>query len=134
METDMCEKQLLAVELNAVRDADVANRTARPRGANRLHHGLLGAHALQSRIGADPVGQLLDAGDAVVSALGHDIGCAKLAGELLPMFVRTHSDDSRGTQPPALRGPVRRYSAVRRRYALNAPRWLAQALLRPMSL
>src|SRR6266404_4558284 len=60
---------------------------------NGLHHRLLSANALQHRIGTDAIGQLLDAGHALVTALGHDVGRAELAGEFLPRLVTAHRDD-----------------------------------------
>jgi len=60
---------------------------------DRLHHGVLGAHALQHGVGADAMHQLLDAGHALVTALADDVGRAKFASELLPRLVRTHRDD-----------------------------------------
>ena len=43
-----------------------------------------------------PFGQLLDARHALVAALGHDVGRAELAGELLPRLVPAHRDDPLG--------------------------------------
>src|SRR4029453_16022769 len=40
MEIDLGKEQPLAVELDSVRDADVAHGPARPDGTDRLHHGL----------------------------------------------------------------------------------------------
>ena len=48
-------------------------------------------------VGTDSVGQFLDAGNALVAALGHDVGRAELAGELLPRLVAAHRDDPLGT-------------------------------------
>ena len=45
----------------------------------------------------DSVGQFLDAGNALVAAFGHDVGRAKLAGELLARVVTAHRDDPPGT-------------------------------------
>src|SRR5665647_1725647 len=97
MEVDMREEQLIAVELDPVRDADVAHGPSRPGGTDRLHHRRLGADALQHRVSAYTVGQLLDAGHALVTTLGHDVGRAELAGELLPRFMAAHRDDSLST-------------------------------------
>ena len=89
----MGEEQLLAVQLDLVRDADVAHVPAPPGRADRLHHRLLRADALQHRVGSDPLGQLLDAGDALVATLDDDVGRPELAGELLPRLVAAHGDD-----------------------------------------
>src|SRR5258705_1310806 len=97
MEIDVREEQPLAVELDSVRDANVAHGPTRAGGTDRLHHRLLGADALQHRVSTDAVRQLLDAGHALVAALGHDIGRAELAGELLPRLVTAHCDDTFST-------------------------------------
>ena len=80
-----------------MRHADVAGRTARPGRFDRLHHRLLGPDTLQHRIGADTVRQLLDALDALVAALRHNVGRTKFARELLPRVVAAHRDDAFGT-------------------------------------
>ena len=51
---------------------------------DRLHHRFLRPDALQDRVGTDALRQLLDAGDALVAARGHDVGRTELACELLP--------------------------------------------------
>src|SRR6266496_1651907 len=96
VEVDVREEQFLPLELDAVRDADVGDVPAFARRADRLLHRLLGADALQHRISTDSVGQILDASHALVAALGHDVGRAELAGELLPRLVTAHRDDSFG--------------------------------------
>src|SRR5438445_3956091 len=96
VEVDVGVEQLLAIELDPMRDADVAHGPTRAGGTNRLHHRLLGAYALQHRVSTDSVGQLLDAGHAIVTALRHDVGCAKLGGEPLPRLVTAHRDDPLG--------------------------------------
>ena len=97
VEVDVGEEQFLAIEFDPVRDADVAHVAARAGGADRLHHRLLRADALEHRVGADSLGQVLDAGHALVAALGHDVGRAEFAGELLPRLVTAHRDDPLGT-------------------------------------
>ena len=52
MQVNEIKEQLLSVEFNAVRDADVADVPAGPRGFDRLHHRLLGADAFQHGEGA----------------------------------------------------------------------------------
>ena len=47
----------------------------------------LGADGLDDRVGAEPVGEVLDAGDAVVAALLDDVGGAELPSELLACLV-----------------------------------------------
>ena len=93
MQMDVGEEQLPPVEFHTVRDADIAHIPARAGGTDRLHHRFLRADALQHRVGADALGQLLDARDAFVAALGHDVGRAELACELLPRLVAAHGDD-----------------------------------------
>src|SRR5581483_11302208 len=89
-QTDVPEEEVGAVERDAVRHADVADRAARPRRFDRLHHRLLRPDTLQHRIGADALRQLLDALDALVAALGHDVGRAELARERLTRRVPAH--------------------------------------------
>ena len=47
---------------------------------------------------AEPVGEVLDAGDAVVAALFDDVGGAELAGQLLAGLVAAHDDDPLGAE------------------------------------
>ena len=47
---------------------------------------------------AEPAGELLDLRHALVAALGHDVGRAELAGELLAGLVAAHRDDALGAQ------------------------------------
>ena len=71
VQVDVLEEQLLLpVERDPVRDADIAHVPARTGGTDRLLHRLLGADALQHRIGAEPVGPVHDAGHALVAKLG----------------------------------------------------------------
>jgi hypothetical protein len=42
---------------------------------------------------AEPVGEVLDPGHALVAALAHDVGRPELAGESLSRFVTAHGDD-----------------------------------------
>ncbi len=97
VKVDVSVEQLLAIKVDSVRDADVAHIAATASGLDRLHHRLLRTDTLQHRVRTDSVGQLLDAGDALVTALGHDIGRAKLPGEFLPRLVMAHGDDPFGT-------------------------------------
>src|SRR5664280_156546 len=66
-----------------VGDADVADVPTGPGGADGLHHRLLGADGLYDRVRAEPVGELLDLGDAVVAPGGDDVGGAELPGQSL---------------------------------------------------
>jgi hypothetical protein len=59
---DMLEEQLLPVERDPLRDADVAHVPALTGGMDRLHHRFLGADALQHRVGAEALGQILGYG------------------------------------------------------------------------
>src|SRR5262245_29562632 len=85
---DVREEQRLAVELHAVRYADVAHVPTRARGPDRLQHRLLRADALEHRVRADAAGQLLDTGHALVATIGDDVRGAEFTGELLPRLVR----------------------------------------------
>src|SRR4051794_36595077 len=77
-QTDVPEEEIRTIERDAVRDADVADRTARPGRLDRLHHRLLGPDTLQHGIGADAVRQLLDPLDTFGAALGDDVRGAEL--------------------------------------------------------
>ena len=98
MQVDVGEEQLLAGQLHVVGDPDVADVAAGPGGADGLHHRLLGADGLDDRVRAEPAGEVLDPGDAVVAALGDDVGGAELPGEPLPGLVPAHGDDPLGAE------------------------------------
>src|SRR3954471_17844356 len=91
--TDVPEEQVCAIEYDAMRDTDVADRSARSCGPDRLLHRLLSANALEDRISADTVRQLLDPLDTFVAALGDDVSGAELACKLLARLVTAHRDD-----------------------------------------
>src|SRR6516165_10634583 len=101
MEMNVAEEQPLSIEFDSMRDADVTNVPARPGGTDRLHHRLLGADALQDRVSSDSVRHVLDVGNALVAALGHNFGRPELAGELLPRLVTAHRDNPLSTDLPA---------------------------------
>src|SRR4051794_17725021 len=90
------EEEIGAIEPHPVRNADVADRSARSRRPNRLLHRLLGANALEDRVGADAVRQLLDPLDAFVPTFGDDIRGAEFARELLAGFMPAHRNDPFG--------------------------------------
>src|SRR5437899_3439329 len=71
VEVDVREEQLGTVELHAMRHADVADVAAGTRRADRLHHRLLRADALQDRVGSNAAGQFLDPRHALLAALRH---------------------------------------------------------------
>src|ERR671935_111957 len=79
VQMDFREEQLLAGQFHAVGDADVADVTAEPGGADGLQHRLLGADGLNGRVRAEAVGELLDRRHARVAALGDDLARAELA-------------------------------------------------------
>src|SRR5258708_38301330 len=87
------EEQLLAVELDPMRAADVAHGAATPSGLDRLHHRLLRTDTLQHRVHTDSIGQFLDSLHAFITALGHDVTPAEFARELLPRLVAAHRTD-----------------------------------------
>src|SRR6266849_10707768 len=100
VEMDVGKEQLLAVEFDPVRDADIADGPTRPCGTDRLHHRLLRADTFQHRISTDSMSQLLDTCYALLTALGHDVGRAELAGEFLPRLMTAHRDDPFCPHPP----------------------------------
>src|SRR4051794_19854566 len=89
-------EQLLAVELDPVRNSDIADRASGPRRADSLHHRLLSADTFQHGVSADAFRQVLYTGHRLVTALNHDIGRAEFEGELLPWRVTAHSNDAPG--------------------------------------
>src|SRR6185503_15597463 len=93
---DVTEEEIRAIERDTMRHADVADRAARPRRHDRLHHRLLRPDALQYRIGAHALRQLLDALDALVATFRHDVRRAEFARQLLPGLVPAHGDDAFG--------------------------------------
>src|SRR6266436_4988842 len=94
---DVSVEQLLTVELYSVRHAAVADVPTVAGSADRLHHRFLSADALEHRVSAESVGQLLYPGHALITALGHDVGRAKLTRELLPRIVTAHRDNTLGS-------------------------------------
>src|SRR6266699_3817385 len=56
VQMDVGKEQLLTIEFDNVRNADVTYVTARARRSNRLHHRLLRADAFKHRVSADSVG------------------------------------------------------------------------------
>jgi hypothetical protein len=84
---------------------------ARASGADGLRHRLLGADGLDDRVRAEPVREVLDAGDALVAAFGDDVGRTEVQGELLPGLVAAHRDDPLGATVLPGRRPSRRAHA-----------------------
>ena len=97
VEVGVAEEQLIAGEV-AVGDADVADVAAGADRSDGLQHRFAGADGLDDRVHAQPVGEVLDAGDAVVAAFFDDVGGAELAGELLAGLVAAHDDDPLGAE------------------------------------
>src|SRR5439155_19055439 len=98
MQVYVAEEQLLAVELHAVGDTDVADVPTGSRGLNRLHHRLLCADTLEHRVSANSIGELLDASDSLIASLAYDVSGPELASQLLSGLVTTHRDDAPGAQ------------------------------------
>src|SRR5438093_12290448 len=97
MEMDVTVKQFLAVELDAVRHADVTHRPAGARGTDCLRHRLLCANTLQNRVRSNAAGQFLDALYAFLTTLVNNVCCAKFARKLLPRRVTAHCDNARSS-------------------------------------
>lgn len=96
MQMDMREEQLLAVQFDAARGADIGGVAALARGMDRLQHRLLRADAFQHAVRADAARHLHDAGHTLVAAFGYDVGRTELAGEFLPYLMTAHRDDPFG--------------------------------------
>jgi hypothetical protein len=71
---------------------------ARAHGTDGLGPGRLGAHALEDPVGADPLGEIADRGDALLAALGDDVGGTEDAGDPRPVLVAAHRDDGAGAE------------------------------------
>lgn len=90
------EEQLGAIQRDVMGDPDVADVSAGTGCPDRLCHRLLGTDRLDHRLRAEPVGELLDLGDPLVTALFDDVGRAEVACEGLPVGVPGHRDDAVG--------------------------------------
>src|SRR6516165_5505456 len=98
VEVDVGVEQFLAGELDAVGHTDVSDVTAGAGSPDGLHHRFLGADRLDDRVGAEPVGELFDVGDAVVASCGDDVAGSEVEGELLAVLVAAHGDDGVGSE------------------------------------
>src|SRR5204862_3619066 len=77
VEVGEAPEQFHAGNGDVVRDADEADVPAGAGGVERLHHRLLRTDRLDDRVGAEPVGHLLDALNPGVAALLDDVGGAE---------------------------------------------------------
>src|SRR5438034_10407216 len=66
---DVSEEQLLTIERDTVRHADVADVAARARRFDRLHHRFLSTNTLQYRIGADSVLECVGTQESMMQAI-----------------------------------------------------------------
>ena len=98
VDVDAGHEELVAGDRDVVGDADEADVAPGAGGVDGLHHGFLGADGLDDRVRAEPAGELLDPGHAVVAALLDDVGGAELAGERLPVGVAAEGDDPLGAE------------------------------------
>ena len=73
-----------------------ADRAARARRLDGLHHGLLSADALEDRVGAYPIGEFLDARNSFFTSFRHDVGRPEVLREFLAFLVPAHGDDPFG--------------------------------------
>src|SRR5437588_527321 len=74
VEVNVGEEQVLAVELDPVRNADEGDVPTLACGVDRLHHHFLGPNALKRRVRTDSISHVHNPGDALVAALSHDVG------------------------------------------------------------
>src|SRR5439155_18835940 len=100
VEVNVGEEQVLAVELDPVRNADEGDIPPLACGADRLHHHFLRPNALKGRDRTNSIGHVHNPGDALVAALSHDVGRTECACELLPRGVPAHDDDQLCTHLP----------------------------------
>src|SRR5260370_15828534 len=82
VQMDVGKEQLLTVEFDTVRNADVTYVTATSRRSNGLHHRLLGADAFQPRASADSVRQLLASPNTFITSPSQHVGAPKFASNL----------------------------------------------------
>jgi hypothetical protein len=102
---------------------DVADMPAGPGGTNGLHQRLLGADRFDDRVGAEPVGELLDPRHAGVAALCDDVGGAELTGQSLAVGVAPHRDDPPGAELARRENPHQPHGAVAR---MGAGRYMSR--------
>ena len=88
-----CGKYRRAIEYDAVRNPDVADRATGPGRGDRLFHRLLRPHALEHGVGAHAARQFFDARHAFLATLGDYVGRTELSREFLPRFVSAHRND-----------------------------------------
>jgi hypothetical protein len=94
VKADELEEERLSVQLNTVRNANVANRTSWTRALDGLHHGFLCADAFKNRVGTNAFGQFLDSRNAFISAFCDEVSRPKLCGELLSRLMPAHRNDA----------------------------------------
>ena len=111
VEVGVAEEQLVAGQV-AMGDADVADVAAGTDRADGLQHRLAGADGFDDRVDAEAVGEVLDAGDAVVAAFLDDVGGAELACQALAWFVAAHDDDPLGAELAGGKHPEQADGAV----------------------
>src|SRR6476659_6981759 len=87
------KEQLQARNVDSMADANETHVSAAARGVNRLHRRLVRAYGLDHRVRAEPIGELLDPGDAFVAPLLDDVGRAVETRQLLALRVTRHRDD-----------------------------------------
>ena len=85
--------------LLVLRHADAADDAAGADDAERLLVGRPVADALEHGVGAVAAGQLADLLDALLAALGDDVGGAELEAQVGAGLVPAHEDDLLGAQP-----------------------------------
>ena len=83
MQVHVRKEQVLPVERNIVRHADVTYAAATARRVDGLHHRFLSANALEYRVRTDTSRQFLDTRDTFITSLSDNVGGTKLARELL---------------------------------------------------
>src|SRR5437868_13560419 len=90
MQVYVSAEQIFAFQFNAMRNTDIGGKAPRSRGFNCLRHRLCGANTLKNRVSPYTFCYLFDPLDTFVTALGHNVSCAKFACEILPRLVTTH--------------------------------------------
>ena len=80
---DVAEDDGLDRDLDVVRRADRARRSARPGDRERRRHRFAGPDALEGRLDAEPAGHLANGRDGRVAPLRDDVRRTELAGDRL---------------------------------------------------
>ena len=100
MQVHLGAEQQTARQVDVVGDPDETDVPTRAAGPDGLFHGLLGANRLDDAVRAQPIGEVLHAGDTLLTTFLDDVGGSELLGQFLALRVAGHRDDPLGPQFP----------------------------------